>query len=171
MNTYLAKGTPRRATGGAAAIELALMAPIFAVLLIAIVDFAFAFYSKQQLATAVSTAMQFAYNNGQNVSAAQVPTFLANVATVAKTATSLSLATPTVKFNNASDGSNANSCYCIDGPSGTWTTATCGTSCSTNGPTAGKYVSIVASYSYTPIIRSDFLAAGTVSDSILVRVQ
>ena len=161
----------RRSIAGAAATELALMAPIFAVLLIAIVDFAFAFYSKQQLATAVSTSMQFAYDNGQNLTSTQVPTFLANVATGARTATTLNLGAPTVKFNNATDGSNAGSCYCIDGTTGTWTATTCGASCSSNGPTAGKFVSIKATYSYTPIIRSDFLASGTISDSVLVRVQ
>lgn len=161
----------RRGTSGSAALEFAIIAPVFAVTLIAIVDFAFAFYSKLELSSAVSAGAQYAYLNGQALTSSTAAAFITNVQTVVKGASALTLPAPTVLYNNVASGANAGNCYCIS-TSGTWTTGTCGTACSTNGPTAGKYVSISANYSYAPIFPTDkYISSGTITESALIRVQ
>src|ERR1700733_3277594 len=111
---------------GAAALEFANLAPVFAVIMIGIVDFSFAFYSKLQLASAVSTGAQYAYINGQSLTSSTVATFLTNVQNVVKSASALSLPTPTVMYNNSTTNANASNCYCISVSPQTWTATTCG---------------------------------------------
>jgi Flp pilus assembly protein TadG len=158
---------------GAAALEFAILAPVFAVIMIGIVDFSFAFYSKLQLASAVSTGAQYAYINGQSLTSSTVATFLTNVQNVVKSASALSLPTPTVMYNNSTTNANANNCYCISVSPQTWTATTCGNACSgTNSQTAGKFVSITGTYTYTPIFATDqFLKTGAMTESAIVRVQ
>lgn len=153
-----------------AAIEMALMAPFFAMLLFAIANFSFAFYSKLQLTAAVSNGAQYAFTSGQNLTAATIPAYLANIGTVVQNSSGITVNSPTVLFNNAGDGSNFNSCYCISN-SGSWTVATCGAPCSTEGPTAGKFVSIAASYPYQPLIPNSFLKTGPLNASLIARIQ
>ena len=161
---------PRRGREAASALELAILAPVFIMLLIGIVDFSFAFYSRLQLAAAIATGLEYAYTDGQNLTSSTVAAYLGDVGGVVRNSSSLTLNTATVLFNNASDNSNFGSCYCISN-AGTWTKTNCGTSCSTNGPTAGKFVTITATYVYQPIFASPFLGAGTLSDSALARIQ
>ena len=160
-----------RRSDGAAALEFAILAPVFAVTLIAIVDFAFAFYSKLQLASAVAAGAQYAYVNGQSLTSSTASAFITNVQTVVGGASALTISSPTVYYNNVASGANANNCYCISN-TGTWTTGTCGAACSVNGPTAGKYVSISANYTYTPIFPTDrYISSGTITEAALIRVQ
>src|SRR6185312_562182 len=88
------------------------------------------------------------------------------------TATPLTLNGASVLFNNAADGTNANQCYCLTPAAPvTWTAEACGSPCSATGPTAGKYVTISASYSFRPIIWTSYLQPGLLTDAVLIRVQ
>lgn len=157
---------------GAAALELAILAPVFGVVLIGIIDFALAFYVKLQLTEAVSAGAQYAYDQGTGLTQSQISGFLSNVGSAMRGATPLTLNGAAALFNNAADGTNANACYCITpATTATWTAEACGTPCSATGPTAGKYVTISVSYSFIPFVSTSYLRPGLMTDAVLVRVQ
>src|SRR6185312_4720546 len=161
-----------RDVDGAAALELAILAPVFGAVLIGIIDVAFGFYVKIQLTEAVSAGAQYAYDEGNGVSQSQISGFLTNIGSAMRGATPLTLNGASVLFNNAADGTNANQCYCLTPAAPvTWTAEACGSPCSATGPTAGKYVTISASYSFRPIIWTSYLQPGLLTDAVLIRVQ
>src|SRR5262249_35132117 len=70
--------------------------------------------------------------------------------------------------------SNADNCYCPSGSPSSWSwgsSKTCGSSC-TGGGVAGKFVTITASRSVTPLFPTfGFVQNGTISRSALVETQ
>jgi len=145
---------------------------VFGAVLIGIIDVAFGFYVKIQLTEAVSAGAQYAYDEGNGVSQSQISGFLTNIGSAMRGATPLTLNGASVLFNNAADGTNANQCYCLTPAAPvTWTAEACGSPCSATGPTAGKYVTISASYSFRPIIWTSYLQPGLLTDAVLIRVQ
>ena len=142
---------------GIAAVEFALLLPVFALLCVGGIDFGMAFDAKLRLSTAVGEGAQFAFLTGTGVQATQVQT-------VVQSASTLSPVSVAVTYS-------PNACYCLAGSPAALSGQTCGTSCA-NGSPAGKYLSITATYTYQPIFPSYALLANPVlSEAVTVRLQ
>lgn len=160
---------------GIAAVEFALVAPIFLAFLGLLIDFGAAFNTRMKLSTAVAAAGQYAFAQGQGVSANTAATLITSVSTIAQNASNLSPAPAvTVRINNAADGSNADSFYCLSGYNPVaWsstgnTAASCGSSV-----TSGKFVTITMSASRTYWFLPSSIAKklAVLTDTAIVRVQ
>ncbi len=181
---------PGRTGKGIAALEFALVAPIFLWLMVFTIDFTFYLFTALLLSNSVAAGAQYALINGQLTlpnsagCTALTPPCLtvsglrANIQTVVQNATSLTLAVPTVYINTSSSTAGDTdsiyySCYC---PStgispASQTAVACGTPCAdTTQP--GSYIAIQASVPYTPLFSGDkWLTGGTISKTAWVRIQ
>ncbi len=178
-----------RDRAGVAAVEFALVTPIFCLLLAGIVDLGGALYTKFKLDAAVTAGANFAQVNAGNVGSANGQTLANNIATIVETSQGSGWADDGVIVNNgpattvtggtaASSGtaSDADACYCPSGTPGafTWGSAvTCGSACpGVNTGYAGKFVTITASHQYTPIFSTyGIVQNNTISASAAVQVQ
>jgi Flp pilus assembly protein TadG len=174
---------------GVAAVEFALVTPIFCLLLAGIIDLGGALYTKFKLDSAVTAGANFAQVNAANVGSANGQTLANNIATIVETSEGSTWADDGVVVNNGPAASvssgtattsgtatQADVCYCPSGtPSSfTWgSSVTCGTACpGTNTGYAGKFVTITASHTYTPIFSSyGIVQNDTISASAAVQVQ
>jgi Flp pilus assembly protein TadG len=172
---------------GIAAVEFALIMPVFLMVFVGLVDVGMMLYKDYQLDQAVAAGEQYAVLNAASVSSTGGATLASNVASAVENANGTAWAGDVVVVNNGptetvSNGtatasgtaSNADSCYCPSGspPSWTWGSAmTCGASCSGNG-TAGKYVTITATIAYTPILTMfGMVPSTTLRQSATVQTQ
>jgi Flp pilus assembly protein TadG len=176
-------------TRGIAAVEFAMLAPVFCLLLAGIVDLGGVLYTKFKLDAAVTAGANFAQVNATNVSSTNGATLASNIATIVETSQGSGWANDGVVVNNgpsttvtggtaSSSGtaSNADLCYCPSGTVGSFTwgsSASCGTACSgSNTGFAGKFVTITASRSYTPIFATyGIVQNDTISATAAVQVQ
>jgi Flp pilus assembly protein TadG len=174
---------------GVAAVEFALVTPIFCLLLAGIVDLGGALFTKFRLDSAVTAGANFAQVNAGNVNSTNGQTLANNIATIVETSQGSSWADDGVIVNNgptatvaggtatpSGTATNADVCYCPSGVPGglTWGSAvTCGNACpGTNTGYAGKFVTITASHSYSPIFSSyGIVQNNTISASAAVQVQ
>jgi Flp pilus assembly protein TadG len=143
-----------------------MIAPIFCLIFVGTIDFGGALYVKFNLTGTVSAAANYAMINSANVNSSSGTSLATNLANLAASNHASNWANATIIVNNgptatitggtlSSSGTaaNANSCYCptVAGTTITWGSAiTCGNVCS-GGGIAGKFVSITASKTYTPI--------------------
>lgn len=173
----------RHARGGVAAVEFAVLAPVLVLLCTATIDFGYFLFLRTQLSGAVAAAAQYTFLNASTASTASGATTLVNnTTTVLQNAASASTAglgaalTPNVVYNN---GGGFNTYYCVSGDANganlTWTVVTSSsTSCHNNGaaPYGGKFMTVGASLSFTPLFPGDrFLTGSVISDSVIVRLQ
>jgi hypothetical protein len=130
-----------------------------------------ALVARQRLAAAVSAGAEYALINGESLQVSvaafetAIQTFIKQVSTVPITGN------PTVVYNF---GQSATSCYCVTGAAQTWSGPfTCGAACTDgSGSTAGQYVSITATTTFSPLFPTDDgVFAGPLSDSVLVRLD
>jgi Flp pilus assembly protein TadG len=183
----LAKRFSGRLDEGLAAIEFAMLVPVYLLILVGAVDMGGMLYSSYQLETAVAAGSEYAALNSANVTSANGASLATSIATVVENANGSAWANNTVIVNNgptvtvtsgtaASSGtaSNADSCYCPTGspPNWVWGSAvTCGSSC-TGGGEGGKFVTITATVAYTPLLTSFGLVHnGTLTQNATVEVQ
>jgi Flp pilus assembly protein TadG len=155
-------------TRGTAALELALIAPLLAMMLAAVTDFSFAYHSQLQLAAALAAGAQYAFSQGQIESG---PTLVNDVTAFVSSVSAVKLASVSSNYNN---GLSATSCYCLQGSPATYTgPLVCGASCTDgSGSTAGKYLSITASFSYTAFFSVDqSFFNSSVGQAVTVRVK
>ena len=186
-------GILRRFVGdraGVAAVEFALVTPIFCLLLAGIVDLGGALYTKFKLDAAVTAGANFAQINAGNVSSTNGQTLANNIATIVETSQGSGWADDGVIVNNgpstsvtsggtpATSGTAANAdvCYCPTGTPGAFTwgsSVTCGSPCpGVNTGYAGKFVTITASHQYAPIFSTyGIVQNDTISASAAVQVQ
>jgi Flp pilus assembly protein TadG len=155
---------------GVAAIEFAIFATVFLIVIAATVDIGMLIYTASQLDAAVSAGAQYAENNAATVSSN--PSGLSSdISTVVNTANGTSWATSTINVNNSND---ATGCYCPTGapPNWSWGAAkTCGSSC-TGGGVAGQFVTITASRNVSSLFPAfGFVQNGVISRSALVETQ
>jgi Flp pilus assembly protein TadG len=172
---------------GVAAIEFALMTPVFCLLLAGVVDLGGALYTKFKLDSAVTAGANFAQINAANVSSTGGPALATNIATIVETSEGAGWADDSVVVNNgptasvtggtaASGGtaSNADVCYCPTGTAASFTwgsSTTCGAACPSGGY-AGKFVIITATRAYTPIFSSyGVVQNDAITTSSAVQVQ
>lgn len=174
------------ADDGIAAVEFAFIVPILLVMFSGIVDISQMLYAYYQLDQAIGAGAQYAVLNAANVTSASGAALATSIATVVEDANGTAWANDTVVVNDgptvtvtsgtaASSGTaaNADDYYCVTGSSPSWTwgsSYTTQANCSVSG-TAGKYVTITASYSYVPIVPLWVFSSSTLSEGAAVRVQ
>jgi Flp pilus assembly protein TadG len=174
---------------GIAAVEFALLAPVFCLLMAGVVDLGGVLFTKFKLDAAVTAGANFAQVNAVNVSSTNGGTLASNIATIVETSQGSGWAddgvvvnngpTTTVTTGTASSGgtaTNADACYCPSGTPGSFnwgSSMTCGNACpGSNTGFAGKFVTITASKQYTPIFSSyGIVANNTITASATVQVQ
>jgi Flp pilus assembly protein TadG len=173
---------------GVAAVEFALILPVFGVLLAGVVDLGNVLYTRFRLDSAVAAAADYVEVNASSVSSTGGATLASNAATIAQSSQGSGWANASVIINNGpsstiSSGNttvggtaaNADSCYCPTYTTGntTWGGAvSCGSACPTTSTTAGKFVTITASRTYTPVFSTyGIVQNGTISSSATVETQ
>ncbi|MCL2713429.1 MAG: pilus assembly protein [Alphaproteobacteria bacterium] len=123
------------------AVEFALVAPILIVFVMLTISFGMAYNIQLRLETAAGAAIAYAQKNA--VTHASFGTFATGVTKVAQAAANFDSAlTVEVDVNNTSDGSAADTPYCVDGTPPVWramsdASASCG-----NNVTAGQFVTV-----------------------------
>jgi Flp pilus assembly protein TadG len=181
---------------GVAAVEFALLAPIFLIAFGGVADLGTALYLQIRLESALAIGTNYALlpANIAMVNSTNGPTLAQNIATLVgeayNTGTSNNPFTgnPVVvavvnngpRYTKAQLGSGAsgtasqaNSYYCPTGspPNWVWTVSTQGSTC-TGGGTAGKFVSITASYTYNTFFPYGFVQnGGAMTIGAMVQVQ
>jgi Flp pilus assembly protein TadG len=154
---------------GAGALELGLVAPFLTALCVGIADFGFAYEKQLQLSGVVDAGAQYAFTEGQT----ETGTALDNdVSGFLSAITPLPLSAVTIVFNN--NDANASDYYCLNGNPATYTGPySRGTSCADgSGSTAGQYVSVSASFTYTPLFPADKLFfSKPFTQTVYVRLQ
>lgn len=176
-----------RANDGIAAIEFAIIVPVFLILLMGVVDLGQMLFTYYRLDQAVAAGSQYAALNGGNVNSTGGASLASSIATVVENTNGSAWANDAIVVNNgpsvtvsngaATSGgtaSNADSCYCPTGSGATWSWGSamgCGASCPSSGE-AGKFVTITAAYNYVPILQIyRFITAATLSRSGTVETQ
>jgi Flp pilus assembly protein TadG len=180
-----------------AALEFALLAPTFIMVFAGVVDIGGALYTWSRLEAALAVGANYAQVNNGQVNSTNGATLAHKIATLASTSNAGVPATVTVVVDNGpsetatpvhhSDGTytvtytpdgtaaNANNCYCPTGSPASWTwgsTVTCGNTCTGTSNTAGKFVTITASYNYTPFFASyGFVTNGAMASGAAVQTQ
>jgi len=152
---------------GVAAMEFGLLLPVLVVIFLGIADFSVAYHDQLQLSSALASAADYAFTQGQTESGSTLTTDVTNFV---NTVSSIPLSAASATYNN---GGSATSCYCVTGSPPTYTETTCGATCTDgSGSTAGKYVSISASFSFTPLFPLQTVLFGnSYSQSVTVRLQ
>ena len=155
---------------GVAAIEFAIYALAFLMIVAATVDIALLMFTGAQLDAAVSAGAEYAVNNAALVTSN--PSGLnTNIANIVNNVIGTSWATSTVNVNNSNDSTH---CYCPTGTPGNWTwgsTVTCGSACA-GGGIGGQFVTITASRAVSPLFPTfGFVANGTLTRNALVETQ
>jgi Flp pilus assembly protein TadG len=170
----------RRATAGVAALEFALVMPVLVWLFIGVADFSMAYHDELQLSSALSSGAQYAFTTAQTTTqtvstlTSAVTTFVNDV--IALNLKNASNTTVSVVFNNNLTASSstlaAAGCYCVSGSPATYTAATCKSTCA-DGSTAGTWLSITGTTTYTPLFSADaiFFQANGLSQTVTVRLE
>jgi Flp pilus assembly protein TadG len=171
----------------AAAVEFAFIMPVFLIIMIGAVDLGMMLFEDYKLEQAVAGGAEYAAVNTASVNSTSGATLASSIATAVESANGSGWANDVVVVNNgpsvtvtngsATSGgtaSNADSCYCPTGSPPNWTwgsSMTCGASCS-GGGTAGKFVTITATASYTPLLTGyGFIGGNTLRQSATVEAQ
>jgi Flp pilus assembly protein TadG len=167
----------RTGQDGVSAVEFAMVAPIFLLLLSAAVDFGSVVYARMQMENAAQSAMTYAMGHGQPLDSASAASLAQDVQQiiVAQLGSTLTL---TVDINHGAQrsyvngtsqasgtASHATQCYCpsITGAGVAWGTAmACNKPC-TGGDGNGKFVYLRISQPFSPI----FGSYGLVEDGLL----
>ncbi|SCB36111.1 TadE/TadG family type IV pilus assembly protein [Rhizobium hainanense] len=172
---------------GNAAIEFALITPIFAVILACGVDLALLVYSRFQLEATVSNCASYALiktemvdsKNGSDL-ATKIATMIASEDTAGDTQASVVVNNGAIADYNGAKilvygrTSQADACYCPkgSGSSLSWGgSQTCGSACPDGGQ-AGKYVAISVTQAFTPLLSGfGIVSADSVRANAVVRTR
>lgn len=181
-----------------AALEFALLSPVFVLAFVGVVDLGGALYTWSRLEGALAAGGNYAFSKYGSVTdtalATTIGTIVAESTFVNPSNGSGTPANVTVNVNNGvtyavtsgtgtPGGSSSSSCYCPTGSPSSWTwgsAVTCGSSC-TGGGFAGKFITITASQTFSPFISSySFSMSGsnyrytqstTMSDGLIIQTQ
>ena len=172
---------------GFAAVEFAILVPVFLILLMGIIDLGQMLYAYYELDQAVAAGGEYAALNAANVTSSNGPALATSIATAVTNANGSNWANGTVVVNNgptvtvtngtqvsSGTASNADEYYCLSGiaPNWNWGTGYSSQVSCTGGGTAGKYVTITASYPYVPLLQFyNFVRSGTLTQSAAVQTQ
>jgi Flp pilus assembly protein TadG len=159
-----------REESGVAAVEFAIYATVFLMIVAAVADIGLLLFTQSELDAAVAAGAEYAANSAALV--ASNPSGLnTSISHIVDNANGSGWATSTVNVNNSNDSTG---CYCPTGTPGNWSwgsTVTCGSTCS-GGGVGGQFVTITASCTISPIFSSfGFVPSGTISRSALVETE
>lgn len=171
---------------GVSAVEFALVAPIFLLLLAGTVEIGGMMYTRFQLNSAVSAAATYSVLNGETLSATTANSVATNAAAIVAGNTSSNVAVAVTinqsysrtvsgsQVATSGNASQADQCFCPTGTGSavTWGAAlTCQATCS-NGSLAGKFVTITASKAYHPMFGGFAIVEdGQISVATLAQVK
>ena len=157
-----------RDRSGVAALELALVAPIFITLMLFTVDMGIAVLSKAQIARAMAAGAEYATLAGQNTAKVATATIATNAARFAGAVTNAFLATAKVT-TSVNNGAATGSVCCLGT---TWTcSTTAGFQCA-DGSSPGTYLTITATYKFLPFFSADtYLIGKTLSETVVAPLQ
>lgn len=173
-------------TRGNAAIEFALVVPIFALVFVASVDLGMLVFSRFQLEAAVSASASYAIAHSDQVDGSNGSELAKNLALMIAS-NYRGEATAVIQVNNGPqasyDGakikiggvsSQANACYCPKGNAASveWgSQVTCNSSCP-DGGRAGRYVAVTATQAYTPFFTMfDVVNDGSIAANAMVQTK
>src|ERR1700722_4096267 len=138
-----------RSESGLAAIEFAMIVPVYLLIFVGAVDMGGMLYQSYQLETAVAAGSEYAAVNSTSVNPTNGATLASAIAGIVENANGSAWANDTVVVNDgpsvtvtngssASSGTagNASNCYCPTGSPPNWvwgSAATCGSSCAGGG--------------------------------------
>ncbi len=136
---------------GTAALEMGIIAPLLVALSAGISDFSLVYHKQLQLSSALAAAGEYGFNKGQSETGTTLTTDISTFLTTISPFTFS--ATPTVTYYG---GTTSTSYYCVS-TSGVFTTNyTKGEACTDgSGGIAGQYVTISASFTYSPVFPVD----------------
>ena len=157
---------------GIAAVEFALLTPVFLLLCVSMLDIVFAFSLKMRIANATTAAAAYALANGRSLTASTLSGFQTDLSSIV-TGSISTTPTVTVLYNNSSSSANIGNFYCLSGYPATWTlAASASTSCGSN-VLAGQFITITVTATYSPLFLNDSLMTGltSITDTAIVRVQ
>ncbi len=171
---------------GVAAVEFAVLAPVFGLVFAGMADLGGVLYTQFRLNAAVSAGANYALINAASVSSTSGATLSSTIAAVVENNAGSNWANDTVVVNNGPSttitsgassaggtASSADSCYCPTLSSTiAWGAAvTCGSACA-GGGLAGKFVTITASRTYQPLFSNyGIVQAGYITVSTSVETQ
>lgn len=154
---------------GTSAVEFALLAPVFCLILVGAIDFGGVLFTKFNLDGSASAAANYAVLNAANVNSSAGPSLAVNLANVVASGHAANWANATIVVNNGptatlSNGTitaggtaaNADNSYCPtrSGNTISWgSSMTAGAACA-GGGMAGRFVVITATRAYSPIFSS-----------------
>jgi len=166
----------RRDRRGALALEFALALPLLLAFLGGLTDLGLIWRARGRLAEAVNAGAQYAVMTGPTVTAAAVRTAMCGAATTITASSSCGVTgTPMPVVVVAA---TAPACGCIGIANGVnaLTAAACGSTCAAGktvgGPTAGSFMSMSATYTYSPMMTPySKLLATTFTEQAWARLQ
>jgi Flp pilus assembly protein TadG len=187
MITALRRLLSARENDCVAALEFALLTPVFLIVFAGTVDLGSALYTRTMLESAVAAGTNFALVQNSQVNSTNGATLASNIATLVANNNSGTAPSVSVVVNNgpseaissgtpttSGTAANANLYYCPTGsPSSlTWgSSVSSGSSC-TGGGSAGQFVRVSASYNFTAFFSSyGFVPNGTITVASVVQTQ
>ncbi|TDR84530.1 TadE/TadG family type IV pilus assembly protein [Enterovirga rhinocerotis] len=170
-----------------AAVEFALIVPLFCLLTFGIVDFGGVLATRFRLDAAVSSAANFSLVNAPQVTSSDGARLAESLAKVVESSSGRETTSGTITVNNgpvaaftgseitaSGTASAADRCYCPSASGGaiTWgATKTCGAVCD-GGGLAGKFVSIEARQTYSPFFSSyGIVRNGEITTRAVIQTQ
>jgi Flp pilus assembly protein TadG len=179
----------RRRAGrrGVAAVEFGIAMPVFALVLVGLVDLGRVVLLRLRLETDVAACVNYAVVNSSMVNSGSGAALAASLGQVMGGNLGGTLTSgvaivndgPSVTITNGTAATsgiagNADYCYCPSGTSSPWTWGSavpCGSTCG-SGTLAGKFVTITETVTYTPIFATYHMVPNNqVSASAIVQVQ
>jgi len=181
------RGSWFRCRNGTAAVELALISPVFLTLFAGVVDFGRAYRAELQLSSAVAAAGQYALLNVANINSTNAASMALTLSGIVANSNGAAWAGATVSVNGGSTSvvsggvataggvaANADNCWCPTGGVASWNygaAVTCGRACA-GGTLAGKFASITGTRAFSAILSSyGLISKSTLSQSIIVQAQ
>jgi Flp pilus assembly protein TadG len=155
-----------RERSGVAALELALVAPLFVLLMMFTVDMGMVLLGQAQIARALESSAEYATLAGQNNVATS--TIATNALSFARGVSNGFLSAPTVTavLNNGA----ATGAKCCPGTA--WTCSTAANFACADGSTPGIYLTVTAHYPFMALFPADtFLVGKTLSDSVVALLR
>jgi len=180
-------GLLRRSRSGVAAIEFAIIAPLYILLMAGMLNLGGAIYVKMTVDSAITSASTYALAKGDSITAAGAATLADQIAGMLATELGLTDSTISVDVNNGAvlsisggvkrtngTAANADLCYCpaANGAVVVWGSAVaCASQCPSGG-FAGKFVTVAASRPFTPMFPVNYIvSASSFAGSALTQAQ
>ncbi len=165
---------PLRDSRGSATIEFALLTCFFFVIMLGVLDFGMFFIQRSNLSGGVSTASIHSFANRDAVAFANIPAMV-TAASRAPGGSSVAV-TVTCNAGTTSCANTSRACACLTTANTFVEASSCGAPCTggnmTSGSTAGYYLTIAASYPYTPaVLPRGALGSAIVQQTAVVRLQ